>query len=81
MKQLFNDNWCFCKFPLEVSLEQIFSTGEWTPVDLPHDWMIYDTTNLYEAVIKKLLRENPSEAVLKKYGLFSKASTWTRPYI
>jgi beta-galactosidase len=44
-KTLFNNGWEFAKSSLEVT--------EWTgltfePVDLPHDWLIYDTLNLYE---------------------------------
>ena len=43
--RLFNDGWEFAKSSLEVSdpVQLPF-----TPVDLPHDWLIYDTTNLYE---------------------------------
>lgn len=51
MKQLFNDNWYFCKFPLDVPLEDIFTASGWNAVDLPHDWMIYDTANLYEEAV------------------------------
>lgn len=44
-KVLFNDGWEFAKSGLEVSDPRglIFQ-----PVDLPHDWLIYDTLNLYE---------------------------------
>ncbi|MDF2938243.1 MAG: glycoside hydrolase family 2, partial [Paenibacillaceae bacterium] len=43
--KLFNDGWEFAKSSLE--------TAEWSSlsfkaVDLPHDWLIYDTLNLYE---------------------------------
>lgn len=62
MKKRFNDGWQFCKFPLETSMEDIFSAECWESVDLPHDWMIYDTKNLYEQAIscykKILLKEN-----------------------
>ncbi len=51
MKRKFNDHWEFAKFPLETSMETIFTTTDWTAVDLPHDWMIYNTTNLYEEAI------------------------------
>ena len=51
MKRLFNDNWSFCKFPLETPLDEIFGASDWIPVDLPHDWMIYDAENLYEQAI------------------------------
>jgi len=48
MKKLFNEGWEFVKVPLGTKLEQILTSMEWTAVDLPHDWMIYDTSNLYE---------------------------------
>lgn len=47
MKQLFNDNWFFHKEPLETPMETFFKTTDWDPVDLPHDWMIYDSEDLY----------------------------------
>ncbi|MDQ0230087.1 glycoside hydrolase family 2 TIM barrel-domain containing protein [Metabacillus malikii] len=44
-KILFNNGWQFAKSSLETpSLE----TLTFEPIDLPHDWLIYDTTNLYE---------------------------------
>lgn len=56
MKQLFNDKWSFCKFPLGAPLDEIFSSAGrdsagWQPVDIPHDWMIYNTKNLYEEAV------------------------------
>ncbi len=51
MKKLFNGHWGFHKFPLDVSLDDIFASDGWEPVDLPHDWMIYDTENLYEEAV------------------------------
>lgn len=44
-KILFNDGWQFAK----SSLETEDSAGlEFEPVDLPHDWLIYNTLDLYE---------------------------------
>lgn len=51
MKKLFNNNWSFCKFPLDTPMEDIFRNSDWNAVDIPHDWMIYDTENLYEQAI------------------------------
>ena len=49
MKQLFNHGWYFSKHKLGTSLDCICSADTvWTPVELPHDWLIYDTNNLYE---------------------------------
>ena len=42
---LLNDGWEFAKSALDVT--EPTSLG-FAPVDLPHDWLIYDTTNLYE---------------------------------
>lgn len=51
MKQLFNDNWFFHKEPLDTPMETFYRTEDWQPVDLPHDWMIYDSKNLYEQAV------------------------------
>lgn len=42
MKRLFNEDWSFRKV-----LPDGAST-EWSAVDIPHDWHIYDCNNLYE---------------------------------
>jgi beta-galactosidase len=44
-KMLFNDGWEFAKSSLEVT---DYSGLNFEPVDLPHDWLIYNTLNLYE---------------------------------
>lgn len=44
-KALFNDGWEFAKSGLEAA---DWSRLAFAPVDLPHDWLIYDTLNLYE---------------------------------
>ncbi len=59
MRKLFTDHWQFAKFQLEASAEEILSScrkteltahqkAGWSAVDLPHDWMIYQTQDLYE---------------------------------
>jgi len=46
---LFNDNWSFLKAELGAELSDIQARmEEFQPVDLPHDWLIYDPHNLYE---------------------------------
>jgi beta-galactosidase len=48
-KQLFNDYWKFTKQQIGTSLETINSNDTaWNEVEIPHDWLILDTTNLYE---------------------------------
>ena len=46
---LFNDKWSFLKTEPGAELPGIQGReGEFRPVDLPHDWLIYNTHNLYE---------------------------------
>ncbi|MCM1307518.1 MAG: DUF4982 domain-containing protein [Butyrivibrio sp.] len=43
--ELFNDGWEFIKIkPGQGSMP----SGEWERVDLPHDWLIYNSNDLYE---------------------------------
>jgi beta-galactosidase len=44
-KVLFNSGWEFAKSSLENTSS---TTLAFKPVDLPHDWLIYNTLNLYE---------------------------------
>ncbi len=44
-KILFNDGWEFAKSSLEVTEH---SSLDFQQVDLPHDWLIYNTLDLYE---------------------------------
>jgi len=58
-KRLFNDGWTFAKTGLD---ETDWASLSFEPVDLPHDWLIYDTLNLYENSI----------------GWYRKVFPWTR---
>lgn len=44
-KVLFNDGWEFAKSSLDVSEPLDL---QFTPVDVPHDWLVYNTQDLYE---------------------------------
>ena len=44
-KILFCDGWEFCKNPLGTDYDD---AKGWAKVDVPHDWLIYDTRALYE---------------------------------
>ena len=44
-RQLFCDGWQFRKSDITA---QFVTPNSFRPVDLPHDWLIYDTNNLYE---------------------------------
>lgn len=49
MKTLFNDGWKFTKQKVPTSLEDLMkSEVTWAEVDIPHDWLIYNTNDLYE---------------------------------
>lgn len=45
IKKLFCDNWEFSKNPIDTEYSENL---EWKRIDVPHDWLIYDTKNLYE---------------------------------
>lgn len=48
-KKLFNDGWSFTKREIGESLDSIHDPAvEWQLVDIPHDWLIYNTNDLYE---------------------------------
>ncbi|MGN1146856.1 MAG: glycoside hydrolase family 2 protein, partial [Lachnospiraceae bacterium] len=48
-QKLFCDNWQFLKTDLHTDKSWVEAHTElFTPVCLPHDWLIYDTHNLYE---------------------------------
>ena len=49
MKYLFNDGFRFFKTPVGTTLQQAMEReNEFHPVDIPHDWLIYDSQKLYE---------------------------------
>ena len=72
---LFNDNWSFLKTELDTELSQIRGREEeFQPVDLPHDWLIYNTKNLYEnstgwyrKCIQSTLMQDPTQRVLLRF--------------
>ena len=47
-KRKLSGGWYFSKQPLHSELAQVAAGPGWMPVTLPHDWLIYDTRNLYE---------------------------------
>lgn len=47
--ELFTNQWEFAKTPFGTGLEELSAyEDKFERVDLPHDWLIYDTLNLYE---------------------------------
>jgi beta-galactosidase len=51
-KKLFNNGWKFTKQPIQ-SLDSYIEDDlvNWSNVDIPHDWLIYNTNDLYESSI------------------------------
>ncbi|MCL2634217.1 MAG: DUF4982 domain-containing protein [Oscillospiraceae bacterium] len=47
-KILFNDDWQFVKKELKTPLSEIIAEKDWYNVEMPHDWLIWDTHNLYK---------------------------------
>lgn len=47
-KTLFGDNWQFTLKEIGTSLDEINSEKDWHDVEIPHDWLIGDTRNLYK---------------------------------
>lgn len=44
---IINDGWEFKLMPLDSGFDAAMNGNGWRSVDLPHDWLIYDTNNLY----------------------------------
>lgn len=48
LKRKLSNGWQFSKQPLRSELAKVAADADWIAVTLPHDWLIYDTRNLYE---------------------------------
>ena len=49
MKTLWIDSWSFLRMELGAELEDALNREQdFVPVDIPHDWLIYDSNRLYE---------------------------------
>ncbi|MBR2824506.1 MAG: DUF4982 domain-containing protein [Clostridia bacterium] len=46
---LLNDGWSFRKMPLGSAMEDARSPEGWLAVQLPHDWLIWQASDLYES--------------------------------
>jgi beta-galactosidase len=64
-KMLFNDGWEFAKSSLDVTEK---TNLVFVPVDIPHDWLIYNTLELYENSIgwyrKKFTCTNKEDQII-----------------
>ncbi len=48
MKKLFNGGWSFKKTDIDTSYQDAYKGSGWQRVDIPHDWLIHQTNDLYE---------------------------------
>ncbi|MCR5684802.1 MAG: DUF4982 domain-containing protein [Lachnospiraceae bacterium] len=46
-EELFNDNWEFIKLPYRTEYDAAINAEGWEKVALPHDWLIFNTKDLY----------------------------------
>ena len=64
MEQRLNDGWLFAKLPNGSTLSDT-GKAEFRPVDLPHDWLIWQEEDLYESAdawyIRKLSIPDPDD--------------------
>ena len=76
MKELFNDGWSFKKILPDGS------ESDWKSVDIPHDWQIYDVSNLYESAegwyCKEFIYDNSEDEriFLRFDGVYMDTSIW-----
>lgn len=75
---LFNDGWEFAKSALEVcDCEEL----AFRPVDIPHDWLIYNTSELYENSIgwyrkRFICRKEEKQILLRFDGVYMDSSLY-----
>ena len=68
-QKLFLKGWEFLKTSLEVEIEELSTLGgQFKEVSLPHDWLIFDTYNLYENSIGWYRRDLPLEELVSDFG-------------
>lgn len=82
-KLLWNDGWEFCECKLDEQGFRIPEKASWEAVDIPHDWMIYDTHNLYRSSVgwyrKSLNMEKlkPEEEIVLRFdGVYMDAAVF-----
>ncbi len=78
IKRLFCDNWEFSKNPIGTDYSESL---EWSKVDLPHDWLIHNTKNLYETSTgwyRRIYRHTPdgSRTALRFEGVYMDSSVY-----
>lgn len=66
---LWNDGWSFTELPVEEASMEFPVDADWKQVDIPHDWMIYKTHDLYRDSIGWYKKEFTLDEPFKSYLL------------
>ncbi|MBP5554140.1 MAG: DUF4982 domain-containing protein [Lachnospiraceae bacterium] len=70
MRYLFNKGWRFLETKVGTPLEEAMERdAEFKPVQLPHDWLIYDSTDLYRDGTGWYIRDLALDEVKGRYFL------------
>lgn len=82
-KLLWNDRWEFCELEYNEQNLQMPEEASWENIDIPHDWMIYDTHHLYRSSIGWYRKEfhmaelKPEEEIILRFdGVYMDASVF-----
>ena len=81
-RYLWNENWSFLKTAAGTIYEEaVKRKQEFAPVDIPHDWLIYDSLNLYEDstgwYLKRFLyEETEKRAFLTFEGIYMDSTVY-----
>lgn len=74
MKRLFNDGWSFVKTSADTDINEVMQFGAWGRVDIPHDWLIWQTEDLYETSTgwyrKKFTSSGKGVTILRFGGVY-----------
>lgn len=85
MLQLLNDNWNFQKTALDTAVEDVRGRAEgFAPVELPHDWLIYDSHRLYEdgcgwyrrSIVQKEALPPGERIIIRFEGVYMDSATY-----
>ena len=78
-KYLWNDGWSFHRADADAEYAPALLAGwDFDPVDLPHDWLIYDSRRLYEDGTERSL---PGSGTNQKEPFSPlRAYIWTVPF-
>lgn len=86
MRRLINDEWIFREFPGETSYEKVRDEldnngSSFGLIDIPHDWMIYDTNDLYRSSVGVYVRQLKLDAAKHNAVYFEGVYMRTTAYL